>query len=170
MDFPRKGKPEMKKLFFAMFALAALSLLAPSSGVAQDIERDRHLHDADARADQRRGELLGTLPGQFEVYLVLMNPFNDATTQLPITEIAGFECHILLPTGFQIFGATLPPNTINFTSPPTFYVAGTIPSARPGAAGDAEHRHLHRHRGLDLPGARARCTEHRRQHCHHRCQ
>jgi len=35
MDFPRKGKPKMKKLLFAVSALAALSLLAPSTGFAQ---------------------------------------------------------------------------------------------------------------------------------------
>lgn len=118
----------MKKLFFAMSALAALSLLAPSSGVAQEPYNEIGIYTTTTPTPANdEASYYGALPGQFECYLVITNPFNTVTTMAPIVELGGFECHIALPLGFQIFSSTLPAGTINFTSPPTFFVSGSIP-------------------------------------------
>jgi hypothetical protein len=72
MDFPRKGNQEMKKLLFAVSALAALSLLAPSAGFAQ------HTYDntvgifADEAATLTEVNVGPNTP--FFAYVVLLRP------------------------------------------------------------------------------------------------
>ncbi|MCP4574330.1 MAG: hypothetical protein GY838_18395 [bacterium] len=117
----------MKKLFFAMFALAALSLLAPSSGVADNNQIGIYTtstpvpNSADARYD-------GALPGQFTCYIVCTNPWNNVTAGVDaaIVQLGGFEFQVILPPDFLIIGTTYPPNVLNLNSPPTFYCAGAI--------------------------------------------
>jgi hypothetical protein len=77
MDFPRKGKPTMKKLLFAVSALAALSLLAPSTGLAQ-AQNVLGLY-ADEAATTNNIE--GATPfSQHNIYMVIENPYNTSGT------------------------------------------------------------------------------------------
>lgn len=116
----------MKKLFFAMSALAALSLLAPSSGVAQEYNEIGLFTTSTPTPTNEEACYTGSFPGFFECYLILLNPFNTTTTMAPIAVVGGYEVHLVLPAGFQITSTTLPPNSTNFTSPPTFFVSGLI--------------------------------------------
>ena len=115
----------MQKLFFAMSALAALSLLAPSSGVAQDYNQIGIYTTPTPTLITADAEWNGAMPGQLTCYLVCTNPFNDNTTQAPIVQLGGYELYITAPAGFQII-AELPPNTFNLRNPPDFYVSGAI--------------------------------------------
>lgn len=126
MEFPRKGKPEMKRLFFAMSALAALSLLAPSAGVAQDINQIGIYTTTTPVPNSAEARWDGSLPGQLTAYVVLTNPFNDVTTQSSIVQVGGYEFHVILPAGFLITESILPGSVLNFQTAPVFYCSGLV--------------------------------------------
>lgn len=117
----------MKKLLSVMFALAALSLLAPSSGVAQDYNLLGIFNVPNPTlTNNEEAEHWEPLAGPFEVYAVCINPFNDETTQAPISVLGGYEFHLVMPAEFQIFSVTLPQDVINFASQPTFFCSGLV--------------------------------------------
>ena len=64
--------------------------------------------------------------GVQEIYLVLWKPWNDALDQA-ITNVGGFECKLVLPDGFYLLGAQLPPNSVNFKTLPEFFVGTNVP-------------------------------------------
>jgi hypothetical protein len=120
----------MRRIRIGFVAALAFALLAMADSYAQNFENCQNMIGlyttstptpllSEARYD-------GTLPGQFTVYVVITNPFNDVTTQAPIVQIGGFEFHIVLPSGFLITNAQLPPNVFNFASAPTFFCSGSV--------------------------------------------
>ena len=103
MDFPRKGKPTMKKLLFAVSALAALSLLAPSTGLAQATNVLSLYADEAATMNN----IDGMAPfSQADIYLVVTNPFNDARGTA-IDFLGGVEFAVL-PTNALVLSITWP--------------------------------------------------------------
>ena len=103
----------MKKLLFAVSALAALSLLAPSTGFAQ-------IHDYDNQvglflsADGTGGTNSNDIGTPVFVYLVLLRPVDDLNGGAPYGDINAFECTLTF-TGGALFklGDALPPTGIN---------------------------------------------------------
>ncbi len=93
MDFPRKGKPTMKKLLLTAVALAALTLMAaPHSSYAQDDYIGLYFDD---NASCTTGAFLDHVAA----YIVYLNP--------TLTSTRGFEC------GFDI---TSPTKDANFNT------------------------------------------------------
>jgi len=120
-DFPRKGNHEMKKMLFAVSALAALALLAPSAGFAQannqlGLYTDQAATPASANTTQPAF-------APFDVYLILTQPVNEnfagGGTSVPVTNIGGFELSLTVPANLT---------TLSFVT--------ATPSARVGAAPD----------------------------------
>jgi hypothetical protein len=69
-------------------------------------------------------------PGQFEAYIVCLNPWNENPTSgdaRPISVIGGFEFQMQLPTGVFLLNQTYPPGTINFGTPPEFICGAMAP-------------------------------------------
>ena len=103
----------MKKLLFAVSALAALSLLAPSTGFAQ-------IHDYDNQvglflaADGTGGTNSNDIGSPVFVYLVLLRPVDEDNGNAPYPDINAFECMLNFSGGalFKL-GDTLPPTGIN---------------------------------------------------------
>jgi len=134
MDFPRKGKPKMKKLLLAMSALAALSLLAPSDGVAQSWTGPENLTNAigiyttatPTPASANDDAVYSGAPGQFTAYVVCTNPWND-NTNTAISIIGGFEFKLVLPGNVFLLNAALPPQSTNFATPPEFLCGANAP-------------------------------------------
>ena len=119
----------MKKLLLAMSALAALSLLVPSTGVAQSGYNQIGIftsQDADPASANYNGA-----PGNFTAYVVIINPRNyhvgdpNSTIEANITRIGGYEFKIVVPAGVFVLGATLPPTTVNFHPDANNYFCGT---------------------------------------------
>ncbi len=80
----------MKKLLFAVSALAALSLLAPSAGFAQAYNQMGIYLDEEATTVNTTLET-----GLLDVYLVATMPYSH-TADAPVTVIKGFECAIII--------------------------------------------------------------------------
>jgi len=98
----------MKKLFFAVSALAALSLLAPSSGFAWD---PSHLGlYADEAATS--WHIMDAAPySSHTIYVVLTNPTQpDGTTEVDF--VGGFEC-MIIPSGGLVTGTVFPVESVN---------------------------------------------------------
>jgi len=123
----------MKKLLFAVSALAALSLLAPSTGFAQVTENviGIYTNETGDLTDQETAvNFTGT--GQFTAYLVLNNPVNQAwmgsnpPTVRPMDSVSGFECNIATPTDAQFFtlAADLPGGGLNVGQEPGDWIVG----------------------------------------------
>ena len=119
----------MKKLLLAMSALAALSLLVPSTGVAQPSYNQIGIYTTpDGNPDNVN---YNGAPGSFTAYCVITNPRNyhygdpDGNEERTITRIGGFEFKIVVPAGVFILGQTLPPLTANFHPDPQNYFCGT---------------------------------------------
>jgi hypothetical protein len=124
----------MRKLLFALSALAALALLAPNTGTAQDdnqigiyMVEDPTFDDPDTLATETVYE---GLPGQFTAYVVVSNPMNynfggDGTVQA-ISNLGGFEFRLEYPTGLFVT-ATLHPSATNFKTPPDFLCGSAVP-------------------------------------------
>ncbi|MFT5316411.1 MAG: hypothetical protein ACI9UK_002257 [Candidatus Krumholzibacteriia bacterium] len=118
----------MKKLFFAVFALAALSLLAPSTGFTQTAWNQLGIY-ADPTGDPASANVSPTIGDQFTGYLVLTNPvnefFNGGTgTAVPITAVDGFECNIAFPPSASFFtlSTVFAANAIDVGVKPDFVV------------------------------------------------
>ena len=75
----------------------------------------------------------GALPGMFTCYVVCTHPVNmhygapGSTVRNPITLIGGMEFRINLPTGLFIQEAVMPPNSINFATPPEWLAGVEAP-------------------------------------------
>ncbi len=101
----------MKKLLFAVCALAAISLLAPNAGFAQEWQNRIGIYTS-ATAD---AATYATTPvGQFSLYFVLNYPkLADGTD---VTQLDAFEFVVTI-TGtagtFFKLAQTLPPNALN---------------------------------------------------------
>jgi len=118
----------MKKLFFAVFALAALSLLAPSTGFAQSAWNQLGIY-TDSTGDPATANFTASLGVPFTAYLVLTNPVNEALgnppTVAPITAVDGFECKLVSPVDNTLFfqlTETFGGNAINVGIAPDYVV------------------------------------------------
>lgn len=77
----------MKKLLFAVTALAALSLLAPSTGIADTYYNQLGVYTDEAKTSS----YMDAAQNSFNLlYVVLSNPYNDDSGEL-LTSIKGFE-------------------------------------------------------------------------------
>ena len=99
----------MKKLLFVASALAALSLLAPSSGFAQADNQVGVYFDME-------GTVTGFTPIAFEAfdcYVLMFQPVDD--DGFPVTEIEAFEFMVTFQNGAGVIknNETLPPGAIN---------------------------------------------------------
>lgn len=126
----------MKKLLLAMSALAALSLLAPSTGVAQQFEYNQigifTAQNVTPETAQALASYTGA-PGQITAYVVILNPRNynfgspGSGVESDITVIGGFEFRIVVPANVFLLSATLPPNSTNFANSPDFLCGSNLP-------------------------------------------
>ena len=123
----------MRKLLFALSALAALALLAPNSGIAQDdnqvgiyLVEDPDFADPDTLATQT---VYDGPAGQFTAYVVVSSPVNyeycttvpvDTCYVRPISNLGGFEFRIEWPAGLFVT-PTIHTSATNFQTPPDFY-------------------------------------------------
>ena len=119
----------MKKLLLAMSALAALSLLVPSTGVAQPYYNQIGIYTTqDANPDNAS---YNGAPGSITAYVVIINPRNynlgepGSGIEQDISVVGGFEFQIILPGGVFLLGAVLPPMTANFHTETANYLCGT---------------------------------------------
>lgn len=110
----------MKKLLFAVCALAAISMLAPSDGFAQFENRIGLYTTANADAAH-----LMTQPANvpFTIYLLAINPRNSDGTAA--TFVDGFELTMTV-TGPAYFSLTqtLPPQSLDVDGDPLGFAAG----------------------------------------------
>ena len=102
----------MKKLLFAVSALAALSLLAPSAGFAQHELSSNNQVGLFLTPDGTGGTGSSNIGVPVSVYLVLINPTDG--TETPYANMNAFEC-MLNFTGPNLFklADTLPPTSVN---------------------------------------------------------
>jgi len=113
----------MKKMLLAVSALAALTLLAPNTGIAQLTNDQNQIGiylTEDANGDPANVNYNGA-PGQFTAYIVLTNPYNYNTSS-PIVTVGGFEFKLIMPASVFLLGGVLPPESTNFASPPNYFV------------------------------------------------
>lgn len=104
----------MKKLLFAVSALAALSLLAPSTGFAQHESSANNQVGLFLNPDGTGGTGTAQIAVAVPVYLVLINPTDELNGELPYANINAFECTLNF-TGGSLFklADTLPPTAVN---------------------------------------------------------
>lgn len=104
----------MKKLLFAVYALAAISLLAPSAGFAQDFVNRIGIYTTDtAGAAFINPAPLGT---PFNIYFVVTNPKLDAGAGAAVTAIDAFEFIVTINGPANLLfklSQTLLPNSLN---------------------------------------------------------
>lgn len=116
----------MRKMLFALAALAALALLTPDTGVAQGAANQIGIYTTDSPdfsnitdADTR---INGA--GSHTAYVLLSNPHND-NTATDITAVGGFEFRI--EWGGLFVTPTVHPSATNFQTPPDFYCGANVP-------------------------------------------
>ncbi len=105
----------MKKLFFAVSALAALTLLAPSAGFAQTAFNQIGLY-TDMTGTPSSASINPTVNVPFSVFLVVTNPVNHAFVdgngtppfERVMTAVSGFEAQVGFWTGPAAADPTLP--------------------------------------------------------------
>lgn len=104
----------MKKLLFAVSALAALSLLAPSTGFAQHESSANNQLGLFLNSDGTGGTGTAEIGVPVSVYLVFINPTDVENAEEPYLTIGAFEC-MLNFTGGTLFklADTLPPTSVN---------------------------------------------------------
>ena len=111
----------MKKLLFAVCALAAISLLAPNAGFAQEWKNRIGIYTTATATDDH----FATNPvGQFNIYFLLTSPQMDDGT--PITQLDAFEFKVTItgtPGMFFKLAQTLPPNSLNVGQDSDAYAA-----------------------------------------------
>jgi len=111
-EISEKGESEMKKLLFAVCALAAISLLAPSAGFAQEWQNRIGIYTSDTATSAN----IATTPlfTPTNLYFVVSNPqFADGSGQLPSVNAFEFKVTITPDTGFFVLNQTKPTNTID---------------------------------------------------------
>lgn len=104
----------MKKLLFAVSALAALSLLAPSTGFAQHESSSNNQVGLFINPDGTGATGTMDIAVAVPVYLVLINPTDELAGEAPYANINAFEC-MLNFTGGALFklADTLPATALN---------------------------------------------------------
>jgi len=101
--FSTKGEINMKKMLFAVTALAALSLLAPTTGFAQGAHNQMGVYlDAEMSATNVTAAAFDIV----NVHLIVTNPYNEALNR-PIESISGIEVRFIMPAGLAIDSATI---------------------------------------------------------------
>jgi hypothetical protein len=100
----------MKKLLFAVSALAALSLLAPSSGLAQPYYNQIGLY-TDVEATMPGVETAG-VGDMVTAYVIVTNPYN-IDTMTPLPALGGVEFNLAAPAGVTVLSLTWPVDVIN---------------------------------------------------------
>jgi len=126
MDVFEKGDPEMKKVLFALTALAALALMAPNSVVAANnnhigiyATETPDINDLEASATLELSE------GQFTIYVLVTMPYND-NTGMAMENLGGFEFRIEWPADWFVT-PTLHASATNFLSAPDFFCGANAP-------------------------------------------
>jgi len=117
----------MKKLLFAVSALAALSLLAPSVGFAQTAHNQVGIYTDEVGFTSNED---GVAPNDRpNAYLVLTNPVNTTfedgvDTEVPITAVDGFECAVIFPaaSGTIVLSEQFAIGAINVGTAPEYIV------------------------------------------------
>lgn len=84
----------MKKLLFAVSALAALALLAPSTGFAQNPHQYDNQVGLFMNADGTGETGTNVIGSGVFVYMVLLNPVDDQNASTPYPDINAFECSL----------------------------------------------------------------------------
>ena len=105
----------MKKLIFAMSAFAALSLLAPSAGFAQQgVANEVGLY---INPDGTGGSGTFVVGSLVDVFLVLINPTDVENGNMPYTTISSFGCTLNFNPvpNMDLFhtGEVFPPTGVN---------------------------------------------------------
>ena len=122
----------MRKLLFALSALAALFMIAPSNGYAQFVYQSMvGLYQDDSVLDVHTG----TTPGfQSEnVYIVLTNPYLNVglaegeSGTVPVTQIKAFDMRLTVPAGHTLLGLNLPVSGTILGTPPDFAAGLSTP-------------------------------------------
>ena len=111
--FSKKGESKMKKLFFAVSALAALALLAPSTGFAQhEYSNQVGLYLTN---DGTGGTGTMTVSAPVDVFLVLTKPTDVENSEAPYTTVNFFDCMLTFEPAGGIFklADALPPLSLN---------------------------------------------------------
>ncbi|MCP4290807.1 MAG: hypothetical protein GY780_03110 [bacterium] len=125
----------MKKLLFAVSALAALALLAPSTGFAQGAYNQLGFY---TDGDMSGTSVSGVAPyGQVSCFLVISNPWNTDTDQ-SIDSIGGFEYSITLDDGLLILSTDFVGDALDIDSSNTNDIVG-IGNPYPVGAGGYIH-------------------------------
>ncbi|PID78761.1 hypothetical protein CSA17_06085 [bacterium DOLJORAL78_65_58] len=86
----------MKKLIFAMAALAALSLLAPAAGFAQLDLTARNQIGIYTDADCTSASVDLTSVGMLDAYIVVTNPYSNERDE-PVSALTGYELGLTIP-------------------------------------------------------------------------
>lgn len=103
----------MKKLLFAVCALAAISLLAPSAGFAQEFVNRIGIYTTNTAG---AAFITPTPSIPFNIYFILTNPILDDGLGAPVTSLNAFELKVTIdgPPGVLFkLSQTLLPNAIN---------------------------------------------------------
>lgn len=115
--------------------LVATALLPPAPGRAAETNALGIFYDSEATID----EISIGANSQHVLYLVLMNPVNDAfegSSTRDVRQVAGFECGIDPPTGDFLLGVDFPLAAVNVGSTSNLIVgfAGAVPVGSSRAA------------------------------------
>ncbi len=113
----------MKKMFFAVSALAALSLLAPTMGFAQGADNQLGFY---SDADMSSSSLDAAAYSTVEVFMIVTNPYND-TENRAIESIFGIEFSVMIPAGTaQVISTTWTnnANAIDVDNTPDNHIVG----------------------------------------------
>ena len=116
----------MRKMLFALAALAALALLAPNSGVAQGAANQIGIYTTQTPDFDNITDLDTTVngAGSHTAYVILSYPHND-NTDTDINAVGGFEFQ--LDWGSLFVTPTLHSSATNFMNSPDFYCGSNVP-------------------------------------------
>ena len=92
----------MKKLFYVVSALAALTLLAPNVGFAQSADNQLGIYGDEAGSlNSQNFVVAASTP--FTAYMVLTNPVDNY--DMAVAEVEAFECRVAFSNGAMVAGA-----------------------------------------------------------------
>ncbi len=109
----------MKKLLLTVSALAALSLLGPSTGFTFENQIGFY-NDLDQSATFIEGY---NVPAPFSVYVMINDPYNP-NTAAPVANLGGFEFLLTMPVGAYIFDSSYPVQALNIGDVVGEYIVG----------------------------------------------